>query len=72
MQIIQKTAFPQAQTKRHSEQRVLIAHHVVETCFSPNCSYHIILLANVEELLRKLDPLCFTHQQLDCLSTVSK
>ena len=32
-----------------------IAHHDVKTCFLPTCKPHIILLRNVEELLKKLD-----------------
>ena len=29
-----------------------IAHHDDKTCFLPACKYHIILLGNVEELLK--------------------
>ena len=49
-----------------------IAHHDDETCFSPACKYHIILLGNVEELLKKLDTFCFTYEHLDCLYTLFK
>ena len=49
-----------------------IAHHDDKTCFLPSCKYHIILLGNVEELLKKLDTLCFTYQHVDCLYTVFK
>ena len=49
-----------------------IAHHDNKTCFLPACKYHIILLGNVEELLKKLDTFCFTYQHVDCLYTVFK
>ena len=49
-----------------------IAHHADKTCFLPSCNYHILLLGNVEELLKKLDTLCFTYQHVDCLYTVFK
>ena len=47
-----------------------IAHHDNETCFITACKYHIILLGNVEELLKKLDAFCSTHQHVDCLYTL--
>ena len=40
--------------------------------FLPTCKYHIILLGNVEELLKKLDTFCFTSQHVDCLYTFFK
>ena len=49
-----------------------IAHHDDKTCFLPSCKYHIVLLGNVEELLRKLDTFCFTYQHVDCLYTLFK
>ena len=49
-----------------------IAHHDDKTCFLPSCKYHIILLGNVEELLKKLDTLCFTYQHMDCLYKLFK
>ena len=49
-----------------------IAHHDHKTCFLPACKYHIILLGNVEELLKKLDTLCLTYQHVDCLYTLFK
>ena len=49
-----------------------IAHHDNKTCFLPSCKYHILLLGNVEELLKKLDTFCFTYQQVDCLYTLFK
>ena len=41
-------------------------------CFLPAGKYHIILLGNVEELLKKLDTICFTYQHVDCLYTLFK
>ena len=49
-----------------------MAHHDDKTCFLPSCKYHILLLGNVEELLRKLDTFCFTCQHVDCLYTLFK
>ena len=49
-----------------------IAHHEDQTCFLPYCKYHILLLGNVQELLKKLDTLCFTYQRVDCLCTLFK
>ena len=49
-----------------------IAHHDNKTCFLPACKYHILLLGNVEELLKKLDTFCFTYQHVDCLYTLFK
>ena len=49
-----------------------IAHHDDKTCFLPSCKYHIVLLGNVEELLKKLDTFCFTYQHVDYLYTLFK
>ena len=49
-----------------------IAHHNEKTCFLPACKYHIVLLGNVQELLKKLDSFCFTYQQVDYLYTLFK
>ena len=49
-----------------------IAHHNDKTCFLPACKYHIVLLENVQELLKKLDTFCFTYQHVDCLYTIFK
>ena len=49
-----------------------IARQDDKTCFLPACKYHILLLGNVEELLKKLDTFCFTHQYVDCLYTLIK
>ena len=49
-----------------------VAHHDNKTCFLPSCKYHILLLGNVEELLKKLDSFCFTYQHVDCLYTLFK
>ena len=37
--------------------------------FTP-CKYHIVVLGNVEELLKKLDTFCFAYQHVDCLFTL--
>ena len=47
-----------------------IAHHNEKTCFLPGCIYHIVLLGNVQEQLKKLDTFCFTYQHVDCLYTL--
>ena len=49
-----------------------IAHHNEKTCFFPASKYHIVLLGNVQELLKKLDTFCFTYQHVDCLYTLFK
>ena len=49
-----------------------IAHHDEKTCFLPDCKYHIVLLGNVPELLKKLDTFCFTYERTDCLYTLFK
>ena len=48
------------------------AHHDDKTCSLPAGEYHILLLGENEELLRKLDTFCFTYQHVDCLYTVFK
>ena len=49
-----------------------IAHHDDKTCSLPACKYHIILLGNVEELLKTLDTFCFIYQHVACLYTLFK
>ena len=49
-----------------------ITHHNEKTCFIPACKYRIVLLGNVQELLKKLDTICFTYQHVDCLYTLFK
>ena len=49
-----------------------IAHHADKACFLPSCKYHILLLGNVEELLKKLDTFCFTYEHMDCVYTLFK
>ena len=49
-----------------------IAHHNEKTCSLPVCKYHILLLGNVQELLKELDTFCFTYQHVDCLYTLFK
>ena len=48
-----------------------IAHHDDEMWCLLNCRFHV-LLGNTEELLLKLDLLCFTYQHVDCLYTPFK
>ena len=49
-----------------------IAHHNGKTCILPVSEYHIVLLGNFQELLKKLDTFCFTYQHVDCLYTLFK
>ena len=49
-----------------------IAHQDDKTCFLPSCKYSILLLGNVQELLKKLDTFCFTYQHVDRLYTLFK
>ena len=49
-----------------------IAHHDERTCFLPASKYQIVLLGNVQELLKKLYTFCFTYQYVDCLYTLFK
>ena len=49
-----------------------IAHHNKKACFLTACKYHIVLLGNVQELLKKLDTFCFTYQHVNCLYTLFK
>ena len=48
------------------------ASPITKTCFLPACKYHILLLGNVRELLKKLDTFCFTYQHVDCVYTLFK
>ena len=48
------------------------AYHDNTTCFLPAGIYHIVLLGNVQELLKKLDTFCFNYQHVDCLYTLFK
>ena len=48
------------------------ARHDDKMYFLPNCSYHIILIGNLKEMLQKLDAFCFNYQQVDCLYTLFK
>ena len=36
------------------------------------CKNHIVLLGNVQELLKRLDKFCLTYQHVDCLYTLFK
>ena len=46
------------------------AFHNDKTCFVCDCKLHVLLLGNVDELLKKLDTFCFTYQHVDCLYTL--
>ena len=41
-----------------------IALHDDKMCFLPNCRYHIFVLGNIKELLKKLDAICFNYQHV--------
>ena len=73
-QKIQKNLFISANTyeKNVAGKDYCIAHQDDKTCFSPACKYHIILLGNVEELLKKFYTFGFTYQHVDCLYTLFK
>ena len=49
-----------------------VAFHNDRTSFMSNCKFHIIILGNVDELLKKLDTFCFIYQHVDCLHTLFK
>ena len=49
-----------------------VTFHIDKNFSVSNCKFHIILLGNVEELLKKLDTFCFTYEQVDCLYTLFK
>ena len=72
--ISEKSLFFSATTYEKSIVRkdYCIAHHNEKTCFLPACKYHSVLLGNVQELLKKLDPFCFTYQHVNCLYTLFK
>ena len=49
-----------------------IAHQHNRLCFLPEGKFHVILLGNIEELLKKLNKFCFTYQHVDCLYLLFK
>ena len=49
-----------------------VASHNDKICSVCKGKFHITLLGNVEELLKKLDRFCFTFQHVDCLCTFFK
>ena len=49
-----------------------VVFHNDKTCCVSNCKFHIVLLGNVEDLLKKLDIFRFIYQHVDCLNTVFK
>ena len=58
--------------KNFVSKEYCIARHDDKMCFLPNCRYHIILIGNSKELLKKLDAFCFNYQHVDCLYTLFK
>ena len=48
-----------------------ITHHNEMTCFLPAGKNHIVLLGNVQELLKTLDTFCFIYHHVDCVYTLS-
>ena len=44
-----------------------IARHDDKMCFLPNCRYHMILIANIKEMLQNLDAFCLNYQHVECL-----
>ena len=48
------------------------ARHDDKMCFLPNCTYHIIQIGNIKELLQKLDAFCFNYQHVESLYTLFK
>ena len=72
--ISEKSLFISATTyeKYIVSKEYCIAHDNKKTCFLPACKYHIVLLGNVQELLKMLDSFCFTYQHVDCLYTLFK
>ena len=49
-----------------------IAHHDQKTCFLPVCEYHILLVGEIEELLKQTGYILFTYQYVDCLYSLFK
>ena len=53
-------------------QEFCIAHQGDKMCFLPICSYHIILIGQIIELLQKLNAFSFNYQHVDCLCALFK
>ena len=70
--IIKQSLFSADMYKNILSKEYCVANHDAKMCFLPTCRYQSFLLGNVEELLQKLDPLCFTYQHVDCLYTLFK
>ena len=51
-----------------------VAAHVPAFCFLKNCKFHLLLIADkdLNDLLVKLDRVCFTYQHVDCFYTLFK
>ena len=58
--------------KQIVSKKYCLDHQQGKMYFLPTCRCHILLLGNVEELLQKLDTLCFTYQNVDCIFTLFK
>ena len=72
--IAEKNLFNSATTnEKHIDCKdYCIAHHKEKTCFLRACKHHIVLLGNVQELLKKLGTFFFTYQHVDWLYTQFK
>ena len=58
--------------KIYCVQRLLCSLSHWQDLLRAHFKFHIILVGNVEELLKKLDTICFTYQHVDCLYTLFK
>lgn len=47
-----------------------VANH--NTCTISNCTYHILIIGDVDNILKRLDSLSFVYQSVDCFYTVYK
>ena len=75
IQIIQKAASLILQThmKKFVVRKVYcIARHDDKMCFLPTCSYNVIFLGNIKELLQILDAFFFNYHHVDCPYTLFK
>ena len=61
--ILEKSLFNSAKIyKKHiASKDICISHHDAEMGFSPICTFHILLLGYIEEMLQNLVPLFFTY-----------
>ena len=51
-----------------------VAAHDPAFCFLKNCKFHLLVIADkdLDDLLVKLDRVCFTYQHVDCFYTLFK